>query len=131
MIPSPTPDMTTPAHTTSNPFQLSFMTANYVAKELGYGAADEWGPFDLATNEAFEPLESFPSRFDELLATIAGLGFDTIDLWFGHLNWRWATPDHVAHARDALARHGLRVVSLAGSVGATTDRADRRLPPRE
>ena len=107
-------------HTTSTPFALSFMSANYVAKELGYGAADEWGPYDLATNEAFEPLESFPTRFDELLATIAGLGFDTIDLWFGHLNWRWATPDHVAHAREALARHGLRVVSLAGSVGATT-----------
>ncbi len=106
--------------TTSTPFRLSFMTANYVARELGYGAADEWEPFDIATNMAFEPLESFPTRFDELLATIAGLGFDTIDLWFGHLNWRWATPDHVAHAREALTLHGLRVVSLAGSVGATT-----------
>ncbi len=112
--------MTTPADTTSTPLQLSFMTANYVARELGYGAADEWGPFDDATNEAFEPLESFATRFDELLATISALGFDAIDLWFGHLNWRWATPDHVAHAREALARHGLRVVSLAGSVGATS-----------
>jgi sugar phosphate isomerase/epimerase len=108
-------------HATSAPFALSFMSANYVAKELGYGAADEWAPFDDATNTAFEPLDVFPARFDELLATIAGLGFDTIDLWFGHLNWRWATPEHVAHARDALGRHGLRVVSLAGSVGATTE----------
>jgi sugar phosphate isomerase/epimerase len=97
------------------------MSANYVARELGYGAADEWSPFDDATNAAFEPIETFPARFDELLATIAGLGFDVIDLWFGHLNWRWATPVHVAHAREALGRHGLRVVSLAGSVGATTD----------
>jgi sugar phosphate isomerase/epimerase len=100
---------------------LSFMSANYVAKELGYGAADDWGPFDAATNAAFEPLETFPARFDALLATIAGIGFDTIDLWFGHLNWLWATPEHVAAARDALARHDLRVVSLAGSVGATTE----------
>jgi sugar phosphate isomerase/epimerase len=97
------------------------MSANYVARELGYGAAEEWAPFDDATNAAFEPLDTFPTRFDELLATIAGLGFDTIDLWFGHLNWRWATPAHAAHAREALARHGLRVVSLAGGVGATTD----------
>ena len=97
------------------------MSANYVARELGYGAADEWGPFDSATNETFEPLETFPARFDELLATIAGLGVDTIDLWFGHLNWRWATPDHVAYARSALAAHGLRVVSLAGSAGTTSD----------
>ena len=43
--------------TKSAPFTLSFMSANYVAKELGYGAADEWGPFDDATNAAFEPLE--------------------------------------------------------------------------
>ena len=106
---------------TTAPFALSFMSANYVAKELGYGAADEWGPYDAATNATFEPLDTFPARFDELLAMIAGIGFDRIDLWFGHLNWRWATPDHLAHAREALARHGLRVVSLAGSVGATTD----------
>ena len=108
-------------NTTSSPFALSFMSANYVAKELGYGAAAEWGPFDDATNAAFEPLESFATRFDDLLATITGIGFDTIDLWFGQLNWRWATPDHVALAREALARHEVRVVSLAGSIGATTD----------
>jgi sugar phosphate isomerase/epimerase len=108
-------------HDTSTPLALSFMSANYVARELGYGAADDWGPFDEATNEAFAPLETFPARFDELLATIAGIGFDSIDLWFGHLNWRWASPAHVEHARSSLAAHGLRVVSLAGSVGATPD----------
>jgi L-ribulose-5-phosphate 3-epimerase len=106
--------------TTSAPLALSFMSANYVAKELGYGAANEWGPFDAATNAAFEPLETFPARFDTLLTSITDIGFDTIDLWFGHLNWRWATPEHVAIARDALARHGVRVASLAGSIGETT-----------
>jgi L-ribulose-5-phosphate 3-epimerase len=107
-------------HTTA-PFALSFMSANYVAKERGYGSADEWGPFDAATNAAFEPLETFAGRFDDLLATITGIGFDTIDLWFAHLNWRWASPEHVALAREALARRGVSVVSLAGSVGATTN----------
>jgi L-ribulose-5-phosphate 3-epimerase len=106
---------------TTYPLDLSFMSANYVAEELGYGAADEWGPFDDATNAAYEPLESFATRFDGLLARITGIGFDTIDLWFGQLNWHWATPDHVALAREALARRDVRVVSLAGSVGATTD----------
>ena len=105
---------------TPTPLTFSFMSANYVAEELGYGAADEWGPFDDATNAAFEPLETFAARFDELLERIASLGFDAIDLWFGHLNWRWATDDHVAQALAAIARHDLRVVSLAGSVGATT-----------
>ncbi len=113
--------MTIPVHTTSSPFLISFMSANYVAEELGYGAADEWGPFDDATNAAYEPIETFARRFDDLLARITGLGFDTIDLWFGHLNWRWATPEHVALARDALSRRDVSVVSLAGSVGETTD----------
>jgi sugar phosphate isomerase/epimerase len=93
------------------------MSANYVARELGYGGADEWGPFDAATNAAFEPVETFPARLDALLGSIAGIGFDAIDLWFAHLNWRWATPEHVAIVRETLERHGLRVVSLAGSIG--------------
>jgi L-ribulose-5-phosphate 3-epimerase len=99
---------------------VSFMTANYVARELGYGAADEWGPFDAATNAAFQPIGTFPERFDALLAEIAGAGFDAIDLWFGHLNWRWSTDDHVAAARESLDRRNLRVASLAGSIGSTT-----------
>ncbi len=105
--------------TATSPFAISFMSANYVATELGYGAADEWGPFDDATNAAFEPLETFPERFDALLASITGIGYDSIDLWFAHLNWRWATPEHVAIAREALTRHGVRVVSFAGGIGST------------
>lgn len=99
--------------------RVSFMSANFVAKELGYGAADEWGPYDLATNAAFEPLETFSARFDELLTAITGIGYGAIDLWFAHLNWRWATPDHVAIARDALERHGVHVVAFAGGIGST------------
>lgn len=106
-------------HATTSPFALSFMSANYVAEELGYGSADDWGPFEDATNAAFEPISTYEARFDGLLARIAASGFDTIDLWFGHLNWRWATPEHVALARASLLRHGVRVVSFAGSVGAT------------
>jgi L-ribulose-5-phosphate 3-epimerase len=113
--------VTKPVQTTTSPFQLSFMSANYVAEELGYGSADEWGPFDDATNAAFAPLETFGARFDAVLGRITAIGFDAIDLWFGHLNWRWATPEHVSLAREALARRGVRVVSLAGSVGATTE----------
>jgi len=100
---------------------ISFMTANYVARELGYGASDEWGPFDEATNAAFEPVDTFPGRFDALLAPIAEIGFDAIDLWFGHLNWRWATPEHVAVAHQVLDCRGIRVVSLAGGIGETPE----------
>ena len=101
------------------PLTLSFMGANYVGRELGYGAADEWGPYDVATNAAFEPLESYGERIDEVFASISAAGFGALDLWLAHLNWRWATPEHVRIARDSLHRHGLRVVSLAGNLGAT------------
>ena len=106
--------------TVVGPFTLSFMSANYVARELGYGAADEWGPFDDATNAAFEPLEHLRGALRRhARADHGAAGFDAIDLWFGHLNWRWATPDHVAIARETLDRHGIRVVSLAGGIGTT------------
>src|SRR6185436_2196761 len=99
------------------PITLSFMSANYVARELGYGAADEWGLFDAATAAAFEPLGTFEAHFDAMLEPIGAAGFDAIDLWFGHLDWRWATPEHVAIARETLDRRGIRVVSLAGGIG--------------
>jgi len=108
-------------HTDLPPLTLSFMGANYVAKELGYGATDEWGPFDVATNAAFEPIETFGARFEELLAGVEAAGFQALDLWLAHLNWRWATPEHVTIARELLDRHSLRVVSLAGNFGDTAD----------
>ena len=112
--------MTTP-DTAVVPRTLSFMGANYVSAALGYGAADDWGPFDDATNQAFAPLETFGDRFDEVLSSISGAGFDALDLWTAHLNWQWATPEHVRVARAALDEHGLRVVSLAGNFGSTAD----------
>ena len=37
------------APTALPPLTLSFMGANYVGRVLGYGVADEWGPYDVAT----------------------------------------------------------------------------------
>jgi L-ribulose-5-phosphate 3-epimerase len=108
-------------HTDLPPLTLSYMGANFVARELGYGVADEWGPFDVATNAAFEPIETFGARLDEILAIVGSAGFEAMDMWLGHLNWRWATPEHIAIARDLLDRHGIRVVSLAGNFGETPD----------
>ena len=65
------------------------------------------------------PSSPTAARIDEVFAAIAAAGFGALDLWLAHLNWRWATPEHVRIARDALDRHGLRVVSLAGNFGAT------------
>src|SRR5687768_8919901 len=92
------------------------MTANYVARETGW-AMHGWGHGDQTTSERFAPLETFAERFDELLRDVRALGFDTIDLWGAHLSPAWATDEHVAAARDALDRHGLRVATFAAWAG--------------
>lgn len=100
---------------------ISFMTANYVARELGYHMTGGWGQGDRASQAYFRPIATFAERFDALLAEIAGLGFTAIDLWTGHLSPAWATPAHIGAARNLLAGYGFPVVSLAGWFGSTAD----------
>jgi L-ribulose-5-phosphate 3-epimerase len=95
---------------------IAFMTANEVARETGW-AMHGWGHGDRATNEAFAPLETFAVRFDALLGRVRDLGFDAIDLWGAHLSTDWATDEHVAIAREALARHGVAVATYGAWVG--------------
>jgi len=103
--------------------RISFMSANYVARQTGY-AMHGWDHGDRTTNEHFRPLQTFAERFDELLSDIGALGFDTVDIWGAHLNPEWATEEHLSIARELLARHGLRVATLATWVGpAVIDRA--------
>ena len=96
---------------------ISFMTANYVAREVGY-AMHGWGHGDRATNEAFAPLDTYREKLDELLGGIAELGFGAVDVWGAHLSPDWATDGHVDIAVEALHRHGLEVSSYATWVGA-------------
>lgn len=96
---------------------ISFMSANYVARQLDYRMTEGWGQGDAATNTFFRPLETFEERFREILRDVRALGFEAIDLWLAHLHPTWATEDHVRIARDLLAEHELKVVSLAGGFG--------------
>lgn len=105
--------------------QISFMSANFVARQLDYKLTGDWGQGEQATRTYFQPLASFGERFDALLAEIAGLGFRAVDLWTAHLGPGWATPEHVEIARGTLARHGLVVTSLAGWFGATIDELEQ------
>ncbi len=102
---------------TANP--ISFMSANYVARELGYQMTRGWGQGDAATNAYFRPIETFEQRFGTILRDIKALGFDALDIWTGHLNWSWATDRHLGIARELLEREGFTVASLAGGFGST------------
>lgn len=100
---------------------ISFITANYVARQLDYNMTGGWGQGDKATNDYFRPLDTFEARFGTMLAEIRSLGFEAIDLWTAHLHWSWATPEHFDIARRLLEQHALSVVSMAAGFGATPD----------
>jgi len=95
---------------------IGFMTANYVAREVGY-AMHGWGHGDRATNEAFAPLATYAEKLDELLGRIAALGFRAVDVWGAHLSPDWASDQHVEIAVDTLRRQGLTVTSYATWIG--------------
>lgn len=100
---------------------ISFMTANYVAREVGYQMARGWGQGDRATNEAFRPIEQFAPRFETILQEVRNMGFKAIDLWLAHLSPTWATEEHVSMARRLLEKYELPVVSFAGWFGSTAE----------
>jgi L-ribulose-5-phosphate 3-epimerase len=104
---------------------ISFMSANYVARQLGYRMTGGWDQGDRATNDHFCPLETFAERFEELLLDIRALDFESLDLWSAHLNGAWATPEHLTIASELLTRHGLRVTSFAGRLGESREEFER------
>lgn len=97
------------------------MSANLVAREVGYHMSGGWSQGDTATNDYFKPIETFPQRFDALAAYIAGLGFTAMDIWSGHLNPSWATDAHVKAVLESLKKHNLTVASLAGGFGSNLE----------
>jgi sugar phosphate isomerase/epimerase len=98
---------------------ISFMSANFVARQLNYQMTEGWMQGERAANEYFRPLETFGERFAALLQEITALGFVALDIWTAHLNPLWATAEHIGITRDLLAQHGLQVTTLAGDFGDT------------
>lgn len=94
------------------------MTANYVARQVGYRMTEGWGQGNDSTHAYFAPVETFAARFEEYLIDIKALGFDALDLWLTIL-----PPSSEGAKIDAAAalllQHGLTVTSFAGDMGAT------------
>lgn len=100
---------------------LSFLTSNYVTRPWQYQALQGWTQGMQINNKYFRPLETFAERFDAMLADICRLGFEAVDIWTAHLNWEWATDEHLTIARDMLTMHNVRVNSLVGNFGRTRE----------
>lgn len=96
---------------------VSFMTANYVARQIGYHMTEGWSQGDNATQAYFKPLKSFAKRFETYLIDIRAMGFTSVDIWTGILNPVWATGGHIDMATELLAEYRLPVTSLAGGFG--------------
>jgi L-ribulose-5-phosphate 3-epimerase len=103
------------------PNTISFMTANFVARQLDYHMTGGWGQGMRATGDYFRPLESYAERFERLLQEVVAMGFSALDLWHAHLDQSWATNQHIAIARDLLAQYNLPVTSLASGFGSTVE----------
>jgi sugar phosphate isomerase/epimerase len=105
---------------------ISFMSANFVARQLNYNMPlSSWMEGERATQEYFRPLESFGERFALVLAKVRNMGFSALDIWLAHLHPQWATPEHIAIARELLVQHELTVASLAGGFGNTAEEVER------
>ena len=100
---------------------ISFMLANYVARQVGYNMERGWGQGSKATISHFTPADTFAARFEEYLLGVRALGFEAVDMWTDILGPSFATPAHVEAARALLRKHDLEVCSYGGWFGSTPE----------
>lgn len=105
---------------------ISFMSANFIARELGYRMTGGWSQGHKAMTEHFRPLETYEERLDALLQEVVDMGYRAIDFYVGHLDpVNWASAEHVAIALGLLQKHSLSVNSLAGGFGGTREELEK------
>lgn len=104
---------------------ISFMSANYVARQMNYRVTEGWMQGENATIAYFEPIATYAERFETLLQEIQSLGFTAIDIWLAHLGPTWATPAHIAIANELLKKYNFTPISLAGWFGATPEEVEK------
>ena len=95
---------------------ISFMTANYVARQVGYHMTEGWGQGDQSTQDYFRPVATFAVRFEEYLQDIAAMEFTAFDLWIAILNPAWTTDEHIAAVNELISRYHMPITTLAGLV---------------
>ena len=101
--------------------RISFMLANYVARQIGYNMPGGWGQGSKSTIAYFQPKETFAERFDDYLRDVRALGFDAIDMWTDILGPTFATDTHIQAAQALLRKYNLDICSYGGWFGATPE----------
>lgn len=101
-------------------FRIALHGSSFVGSRYGYQSPGTWEQCVQSLSAYFEPVDTFARRFNDLLTQVERLGFTCVDVWQpAVLNWQWAAPQHVLHARDLFAQHRMGVSSLAGEFGVT------------
>lgn len=102
--------------------RISVNGSSFVGKPSGYHPDNRWEACVRAVNDWYRPPETFAVRFEQMLRDVRTMGFDALDIWTaGQLNWRWATQQQIALARDLLTKHRITVTSLGDNFGKTRD----------
>jgi L-ribulose-5-phosphate 3-epimerase len=101
--------------------KISFMTANYVARQINFHMDGGWGQGDKATNDYFSPIETFGERFEAYLKDIRAMGFEAIDVWTSIINPPWVSDEHINIAASLVRQYELPVLSLGGWFGSNPD----------
>ncbi|WP_067621020.1 sugar phosphate isomerase/epimerase family protein [Alicyclobacillus acidiphilus] len=99
--------------------RFACMTANYVAREVGYQAntvSHDWGICHTATVDAFHGAR-FEDKFEALISDIRDIGFDAIELWVAHLDPFRATPSMIGQAVSIVERYGVEIIGYTAGFG--------------
>jgi len=99
---------------------ISFTLCNFFARQSGYNVRSWWEGASAATDH-FRPVSTFKERFQRMISEVAELGFDTVDLWEGHLHYKWATVEHIHITKEVLKEFGIRPTCINMTVGPTAD----------
>jgi L-ribulose-5-phosphate 3-epimerase len=89
--------------------QLSFISANYVARALNYNGVEDWMAHDAATIQSTNA-----ETFAAVARDVKNAGFNAIDIWTGHANYAQHDAQHFADVKRICAEHGLQITSYAG-----------------
>lgn len=89
---------------------VSFITANYVARALGYSGDTDWMKHDAATVAS-----ASPEHFLAIVQDIIAAGFDAIDIWTAHCHWlRHDREDYLEQVKGFCSQFDLTITSYAG-----------------
>jgi L-ribulose-5-phosphate 3-epimerase len=98
---------------------ISFITANYVARALGYSGKDvsEWGKHDQATLQ-----QASPQTFADICRDITAAGFENIDVWGAHCHWKHHNrDDYLEQIKGVLSMYDLTITSYSSWLDASSE----------